>query len=320
MLSQSRAPRRLLVVDSSDNHDEVVAILERIGLRFDIPVKIIKSKPGIAYQRNVGLDHVGSPIVMMPDDDSLWYSGYTEAIMKVYENDENEELGSVCGSVAPSPPPSLPNASEPYKIRWQDKPTNIGQHVLRKIGRFFQDPISIEYNTRLKSWYQSSWLGRHDVSLCSSFNGFQASFRSRLIRDLGYDELLGRYSLYEDREMMFRMMHTHIPVVAGDAKVYHYRSPEPRTSGIEWGVITILNRTYIVCKHAAPGSLSRSLLMKYCYYQLFLFLTRAMKRVGRRRVIGAWRGISCLPLLINASSAELPGLYTRMRSECLRRP
>jgi glycosyltransferase involved in cell wall biosynthesis len=319
MLSQSRTPHRLLVVDSSDNHDEVVGVLENMASQFNISLKIIKSKPGIAYQRNIGLEYVESPVVMMPDDDSLWFPGYTEAVMRVYERDGDSLIGSVCGLESLMPPAAFRTGKRPYRKTWLDRLAPRLGTLFAGFGKLFPDPIKTQLVLGLGNGPFPAWLTEEEAEVSVDFSGFKASFRSEVVKKLKYDELLGTYSLFEDRELLLRMLDQYIPACAGRAKVYHYRYPEKRSSEIEWGVINILNKAYIVCKHSVRGSLSRSRLKRHCYYKLFLYLMRATDRGGRERVIGAWRGLSCLPKLLNVSSAELPGLYVKLRAECLHR-
>jgi len=320
MLSQSRSPRRLIVVDSSDNHDEVVRILERLASQFNVSLKTIKSKPGIAYQRNIGLEYVDSPVVMMPDDDSVWFPGYTDAIMRIYEQDEDSSIGSVFGIESLIPPPAFMTTKKPYRKSRLDRLALRITPLFAMFRKFFPDPIITQLGLRFESLTCPAWLIDEEAEASVDFSGFKASFRSEVVKRLKYDESLGTYSLFEDRELLLRMLDDYVPVCAIRAKVYHYRYPEKRTDEIEWGVINILNNAYVVCKHSEPRSLSRSRLKRYCYYKLFLYLIRAMDRGGGERVIGAWRGLSCYPKLLNASSAELPGLYVKLRSECLRRP
>jgi glycosyltransferase involved in cell wall biosynthesis len=318
MLSQSPRPARLVVVDASDDHDIIARILQDQASRFNVPLTIIKSQPGIAYQRNIGLQHVHSPVVMMPDDDSLWFPGYSDAIMRIYEKDEAAVIGTICGLESPELPPSL-SVNKPYRMAWKDR---IPARILRLLGAidvFFPEPIMTELTERLNNVACPSWLAGEDAALAVDFSGFKASFRSDVVRHLRYDELLGAYSLFEDRELLLRMLDRHLSVCAPRARVYHYRHPAKRVDDIEWGVIQILNRAYVVCKHAVPGSLSRRRLKRYSYYKAFRYLVQAVGRGGRRRFIGAWRALSCVPQLLTASPADLPRLYVALRNDCVGR-
>lgn len=315
MLSQSRPPRRLIVVDSSDDHNEVAKTVESIASQYNIELRVIQSEAGIAFQRNIGLTHVHSPVVFIPDDDSLWFPGYTGSIMRIYERDGDGRIGSVCGSQSMSPPQSVLDVDLPYQLAWELSFAAKHRRIANPFGSFFRDPIVIECELRLSRWDAPRWLDE-EVAV-PSVGSTEASFRSSVVKDFGYDEILGRYSLFEDRELFLRMMDDHMPVCARRAKFYHYRSPEKRTGGIEWGVITVLNSTYIVCKHSPPGSLSRRKLRKFFYYKLLRFLAQAGTKHGRNRVIGTLRALSVMSQLMSAKPEDLPLLYVKLRNRCL---
>jgi hypothetical protein len=138
-----------------------------------------------------------------------------------------------------------------------------------------------------------------------------------VVKELGYDETLRRYSLFEDRELLLRLLDTHIPVRSMNAKVFHYRSPEKRTTGKEWGVIDILNRTYIVCKHSPPGSLSRKRLKWFFFFRLPKVIGQMTSQFGRQRFIGTICAMIFMNQLIKAEEKDLPKVYILLRKKLL---
>ena len=115
ILKQDVLPGRLIVIDASDDHDsvntEVHEITERLGFQNTIVAKSDASNS--ARQRNIGLQFVEAPVVMFPDDDSMWYSGFATNVMKIYEADVRRQVGGVSGVGVPAPPPEL--AQPTYK-------------------------------------------------------------------------------------------------------------------------------------------------------------------------------------------------------------
>lgn len=109
MLAQSREPKRFIVVDASDNHDEVRRIVERLFEQSNsgVDLQILRAEAGSSYQRNVGLREVKSPVVFLPDDDSLWFPGTTDAIMRIYERDVEGAIGCVVPGVSGVHPPGV---------------------------------------------------------------------------------------------------------------------------------------------------------------------------------------------------------------------
>jgi glycosyltransferase involved in cell wall biosynthesis len=75
ILGQSRQPRKLIVIDSSDDHAAVAKVVGETTAGWGGTVIVEHSGPGAAYQRNRGLVHVESEIVLFPDDDSLFHPG-----------------------------------------------------------------------------------------------------------------------------------------------------------------------------------------------------------------------------------------------------
>src|ERR1700722_6167168 len=106
ILKQDVLPGRLIVIDASDDHDsvknEVQAISERFGFENTIVARSEASNS--ARQRNMGLQFVEAPVVMLPDDDSMWYGGFATNVLKIYEADVRRQVGGVSGVGVPTLP------------------------------------------------------------------------------------------------------------------------------------------------------------------------------------------------------------------------
>ena len=319
MLSQGRRPRRLIIVDSSDNHHEIRDAVDKIWRRADqeMELQIIRSEPGAAYQRNVGLNYVHSPVVMFPDDDSLWFPGVADAVMQIYERDHENLIGAVCGTPSRTPPPGImEEARSRYSMGFRDRLQRLVGGLLDGFeGKL--DPLFVEGLEKIQRRPKPVWLAEENAILVGPMTGFRMTFRTGLIREIRFDETLGRYSLFEDRDASLGTLEESVIVQANKAKIFHYRSPEKRVSGLGWGVMHILNRAYVVCKHSVNVSLARRLLKRYSYYKLGRYLLQAQSAYGRQRVIGAWRGITCLEEMLKSPREELTSIYLELRSMCL---
>lgn len=321
MLSQNRLPRQFIIVDSSDNHNEVKYIVEKTvcNAHADIDLLIIQSEPSSSHQRNIGLKYAKSPVVIFPDDDSLWSPGVAESIMKIYEKDEENLIGGVCATESSIPPPGVFGNMKPvYHMEFRDRLQGITGSKLRSIeDRLFPDPLFLEGTAKPKQKKIPSFLHEEKASISGPMTGFRMSFRRQLIDTLRFDEILGRYSLFEDRDASLGVMQNHIIARAGKALVFHYRAPEERVNGIEWGMMHILNRAYVVCKHSKPGSRARRLLKRYLFYKLARYILQAQTNYGRQRVLGAWRAISQISYIINSPKDDLPKRYIEVRNNCI---
>ena len=321
MLAQSRLPQKFIVIDSSDNHNDVRRIVENIFScsMANVRLEIHRTSPGISYQRNVGLKYAESPVVFFPDDDALWFPNVAENMMKVYERDSEGLIGAVCAAESIVPPPGVfDNAAPLYRMEFRDRLQRVtGRFVDPIENKFFQDPLFIEGYSRSNEKLAPLWLDDEGAESCGQMTGFRMSFRTELIRNIRFDEILGRYALFEDRDASLGILHNYLIICAKTAKVFHYRSPEKRTNGLDWGVMHILNRVYVVCKHSSPGSLARRRLIGYSCYKMLRYLLQAQTPYGRQRVLGAWRAIRQIPKLLGASREELPGNYLKARNVCL---
>ena len=327
MLAQNRLPRRFIVVDSSDDHSAARGVVEDAFSRAETPVQLLifeSPTAGSSYQRNIGLQYVGSPVVIFPDDDVLWYPGTADALMRIFEKDTDRAVGCVATSVAPIYPAGVfPSKKAPYQLELRDR---LAKNVRKVIGpieeKLFSDPIN-PGNTWMRLWGNKTpptWLQEEDAELCGPVFGYRMSFRTEVIRDLGgFDERLGRYSMFEDSDASLGSLQKHMNVCAQRAKVFHYRVPGERVSGSEFGMMAILNRTYVVCKHSLPRSAARRKLKTYLYYKVFRYLLQTYTQYGRKRFLGAIYALPEAQRLIDAPLAELSNRYVKARTDFVER-
>ena len=186
ILKQDVSPGRLIVIDASDDHDsvrtEVHEISERLGFKNTIVAKSDASNS--ARQRNMGLQLVEASVVMLPDDNSMWYCGFAANILKIYEADVRRQVGGVTGVGVPAPPPELgqptykksafasaKGALQPYRSSFEN--------------RFFPHPFGLIA--------AATWTDDIDVvddaksKRVPHITGFRMSFRTDAVRQAGFD-------------------------------------------------------------------------------------------------------------------------------------
>jgi len=323
MVAQSRLPRRLIIVDSSDDHDEVRDVVGRVaGKAAETELVIIRSAAGSSHQRNVGLANVKAPIVFFPDDDSLWYPGAAEAMMRVYERDQEQTIGCVAPVSLTAPPPGvLETSGAPHRMDLRDRVAPALRVLTGPIEEsLFPDPMNPGSRWD-EIWGRKTpppWLQEEGAELCGTVFGYRMSFRTDVVRGFGgFDELLGRYGLFEDVDSTLASLANHLNVCATRAEIFHFRTPGPRTTGWEFGVMAVLNRAYIVCKHSEPGAPARRALRRYLYYKLFRYMLQSPARYGRERLRGALQAMPRVRELLDAHAARLSSQYSRIRAELL---
>src|SRR4029077_14637553 len=99
ILKQDVPPDRLIIVDASDDHDTVKTEIPELSERLGYKNTIVLNSDSVnsARQRNIGVQFVEAPVVMMPDDDSMWYGGFATSVLKIYEGDVHRQVGGVTG-------------------------------------------------------------------------------------------------------------------------------------------------------------------------------------------------------------------------------
>lgn len=317
ILEQSRPPQKLIVVDSSDNHEPVSQTITKITANYPVKMEILHSNPNLPHQRNIGLKYVESPVVIFPDDDSLWWPGVGEAIMNIYEQDTNGDIGGVCGRETARPPPNINiTAGNVYKMRISDRiRQKIGRFRHKFDYRFCPDPLWIHGRSRWNVRPFPKWLHNIDAALVEFMGGFRMSFRTELIRKYGFDEDLGTYvgyAAYEDADASFKILQEKLLVGAHDAHVYHYKAPGKRANGFELGFILLFNRAYIICRYSPPGSAARKALKKFAVYKLIQYMMGMHSKYERDRVRGTFKAIKAIGKLLTAPPECLRERYLEL--------
>jgi hypothetical protein len=83
------------------------------------------------------------------------------------------------------------------------------------------------------------------------------------------------------------------------------------------GVTQLLNRAYVVCKHAPEESLARRRLTRFGRYKLLQYMTSVHTPYGRDRVRGAARALDAMPALLAAKPEDLATVYAQLRDDCM---
>ena len=317
ILGQSRKPQRLIVVDSSDDHELVHRTIENIVSKNAVELIILHSQANSALQRNIGLEYVDSPVVVFGEDDCLWWPGYAEAIIRIYEEDKNCDIGGVCGRETPQPPPNKDiSSNDIYRMKFSDL-------IRQKIGgfrhkfdyKFCPDPLWIHGRSRWNVRPLPEFLRNIDSAMVEFMGGGRSSFRPEVIRKYGFDAELGKYAgyaAYEDADASFQVLQEKLLVGAHDAHICHYKAPSRRASGFQLGFLLLFNRTYIICKYSPHGSQARRMLKRFGRYKLALYSTAIFDSFGRDRVRGTLAALNSMDELLNCPIERLREKYLQI--------
>jgi len=322
ILEQSVKPQRLILVDASDNHNQVCDYIEGLRRKYNGEVEFIvnKSEANLPLQRNIGLKSVVSPFVFLPDDDSFWWPGVAESILRVYKRDTGKVIGGVRAVLEAQLPPGLLEKDFPFRIRTYDKINQNNTHLRAKFeNKYFPGSNYVLGKSLLKHHLIPSWLADENAKVVPFMSGLCMTFRSEVIKENGYAPELGTligWAAGEDAEACFEPMKDYILVGTHNDRVCHYRFPAKRAiSGVKMGFVFLFNHVYIVCKHCVPGSKPRKSVRKWALYKTLLYCGGITSKYGRDRLRGILKGYKMMDQLINEPQETVKTVYNNIISE-----
>ena len=324
ILKQDIPPERLIVIDASDDYGSVKTEVNQISGRFgsDNTVVIKADAANSARQRNIGLQFVQAPVVMFPDDDSMWHPGFASSVLKVYAADVRGQVGGVSGVGVLAPPPELERSR--YKKSW----FGSAKAALQPYRNYIEEH---SFPKPLNAIGAATWTDNVDVvddinsKRLPHITGFRMSFRSDAVRQVGFDETLGYgagYAYHEDMDVSLRLEKNGYALVSAEgAKVYHVAFPGNRGNGYDYGFCAIANCAY-VCKKTMSGDDGQifRILERYLKYKLSLYASRFYSDRDReifRGAFDAWRNRF---RLLDADEAGLSDAYKALCDQYIRKP
>lgn len=317
LIGQSHPPSRLIVIDSSDDPAPVAETVSAVTSGWDGEVIVESSPPGLPLQRNRGLTHVAAPVVVFPDDDSLYCPGALEAMMAVYARDTEGVISGVCARETTEPPAgSLDQASYAVSRDLQrDTAPRIARRWLERRLSALKPALAIGQALNVQQ-PAPAWFDEMDVKIVEYMTGFRMSFRTEAIRGTGFDEALGGYALEEDVDASFTAMRSGLVVAALGARVYHHRFPSGRGNAYARGRMEVLNRAYVLSKHTSGPIGSRALLRTarrahwgFTAFKVASLLPGLGSPHGRARLKGALAGIRGSRAIWKAAPDTRAGAY-----------
>ncbi len=321
ILGQSHPPRRVVLVDSSDDPAPIEAIAGAAA-RAGAPVDLHRSAPGLTRQRNLGLaalDAAGdsAEIVLFPDDDSLLYPDAAAKMMAVYAR--GPEVAAVGAAEAAAPPGGVDLAGSyaaPARGRLAAAALRARKRIVR--GAAAANPF-LAVGARLNAVHpRPGWLAEERAVPVAYLTGFRMSFRRAALAGApglapGFDEALERYAWFEDVDASFAAMRHGLVLGAEGALIHHHRFPGRRGDGRAIGLWAMLNRAYVVMKHVRaapevfpnPGREAMRLRL-YLAGRAAAYGAMARDRWGIARARGAAAGLARAGRLLAPTAA--PGL------------
>lgn len=321
-LAQSRPPKRLIVIDASEDFEPVRRKVEELTAEVsNIEVVVERGPRGITRQRNVGIRYSHAPIIFFPDDDSLWRPDTAEETMRIYERDEEGVIGGVAQAATTVPPIKLPRNDEAARPFSERVKYRLAQARHRALDKVVTKPLNACGQALLADKTPPDWLDSAEARVIPNQPGFRMTFRRSALPDPPFNEtLMPPRAALEDFDMSLTVLRTHLLVEATRAFAYHHRAPGPRAEGPRQGLNQFLNHCYVVCRHSPPGSKARQAIKPHArIFFLEQLLFRSLNKYGREKTRAMRLAMSRFDELLAASPESLSETYQRVFHECLER-
>lgn len=317
-LRQTRLPRRILIVDSSDDHAEVRSLCAEISGTSPVPIEVFQSdRANSAYQRNFGLDRVTEEIIIYPDDDSFWYPDTAERMLAVYERDTRGLIGGVTG-IETGTSPVASRVDVPKKTKRLIQKPNISRYRDRIEKLFFPQPFNVYGQDRIAALGPAAGPGEIFVE---TMGGYRMSFRTEVIRPLRFDDALGAnvgYAVHEDKDLSLRVLRAGCLLAAAPgARVFHNVHPGKRAKGFAYGFCHLMNYIYISRKVFEENSIAMRSVKPYCRYKIFLYSLKKSNEYDKDIYLGAKAAMDNYNLVMSAPLDKVSEVYSNICREKL---
>jgi GT2 family glycosyltransferase len=321
---QTEQPARVIIVDASDDHqrvkDEVMQSRDQ-AIEWTFIRSDTKSLP---YQRNLGLQYVESPVVLLPDDDSMLHPNAAAEMLAGYRLDDECKIAGVSGVATGAAPlergTSQIGRSRVLQERLQPLRNNLED-------RFVTKPFN-SYPREL--WSRRSipnWIDGQRFTPVETIGGYLLSLRSDLIKKHRFDEALGYgigYALHEDMEMSLRLQNLgYLLIAAHHAPIFHDVHPSKRAGGFNYGFCWIANYIYTCRRNMPENSVAwQEHVSNFLRYKLALYRARAVVKrddYSREVSLGARAAWTERERLTSSSLESLPHVYRQLCDAYIRR-
>ncbi len=226
-LAQTRLPEAMVVVDSSDPPLELDPRLQRAARRSGCELRLLRAEPSITAQRNRGVDHVSTPVLLMLDDDVVLAPEYMEVILRRWEWTGLEAFAAVVGMLrlAPGQKPMSPTELLVRKALMLHEQVYGGSHTtIKRSGK-----------VRLAHWPDREVF-------VPVFSNLAVAYRTELLRKHRFDERFSGYVLGEDYDLTARLaqeapilhtpatwfIHDHAPGGRPEEELWYRKAREER--------------------------------------------------------------------------------------------
>ena len=277
---QTVAPDELIIVDSSD----IPLIAQQTFLTFFndnifAHTKLLykHSRPGLTYQRNIGVDIAHSDIIYFFDDDVVLEPHYIKEMQRIFAGHPKYVGGS--GAITNLPP---------FKKTFR--------HAVRK---FFLIQRNYTTGNFTSSGMPTHSQGTTEFKDAEVMSGCCCAYRAWVFKKYRFDEHLVRYAYMEDCDFSKRVSNHYNLFYNPFAKLEHNQSPLNREKLVDFRCMLSNYYTYLFFKNFYPEKKIR--IVAYMWSMTGLFIESMYSSISQCN-IGYMRGYCS-------------GIYTYLREQ-----
>lgn len=279
--AQRRRPRHVLIVDGSDG-DGTRHLVDELNAAavFAEPLAYVRTAPGTARARNLGVSLTSSPVVHFVDDDVRLDPGYFAGLMEVFERDTAGEIGGAGGVIVDMV------ARSPNWVERRLQLDGVRPGAVLSSGRNV-----LVYSTDRE--LEVDWL-----------SGCSMSFRREPLEEELFDPRLEGYSLGEDIDTSYRIAQRYRLVITPSARQEHFLSPVGRLDSRSRSRMELVNRYRRV--RARTGRLRPWAFWWSAFGQLGYFAGLAVVKLSRHWALEALTTLGAIVAILAGRAREIP--------------
>ena len=272
ILIQTLLPDEIVIVDASDTQELNPKIKELKSEKTKFVY--VHTKPGVCYQRNIGIERSGGDIVFFLDDDTILEKDFIKEIVNIFENDKEKKVGGVCGDIINS---KTQNRSVMYHIK------RAISTVLATI--FFHIKIGSGNGKFRVSGFPTYCYGTNKIVNVECLPSGLTAFRREVLNEFAWDENI--YYMTDD-DFSYRVSRKYKNVYTPYARLIHNVSPAGREKAYLRRKLFI--KSY--CRHFKKN-LPQTFKHKFAFYMAIigLFVMEIIGMAVHRKNADGLRGL-----------------------------
>lgn len=270
LAEQVDQPYEIIVVDSSDLPLEKNEAFQKQFSQYNFPktsLQYLHTKPGLTYQRNVGIEHAQGEILYFFDDDVIVEKNYLREMNYTFQS--CPEYAGGMGTIS--------NVQK--KISWR-------YQLFRKIFLLPREQASGNFTW---SGMPTHPYGTNRFRPVEVLGGCCMAFRKEVVQQFLFDENFHGYAYMEDCDISRRISYKKPLFFNPQARLQHLESPIARDKVIDNSAMFIYNYRYLFTKNFYKKN--RLKLIAYWWSLLGLFIEALWLR-DMQRFKGYWIGLN----------------------------